>query len=168
MRVRYGKGWKEWRKGKFVPLQQVEIIGVVLTGRFGSLPAIVHSASYRPGKVTWVAAYGGVVRRVNPAKLKMLRLYICCRFPIRYTNYEINFNVACYMLENMTLSSSSLGIQYITTFCQVPTFQTPHFRDKQPYDLLFFWGGEFTNFGGLRPEHAWNKHWLWINMKRNL
>jgi len=38
-------------------LQQTKITGVVLTGRFSSLTAVVHSASYPPEKANRVAAY---------------------------------------------------------------------------------------------------------------
>jgi len=37
--------------------QQAEIPGEVLTGRFSSSTAIVHSASYPPGTANRVAAY---------------------------------------------------------------------------------------------------------------
>jgi len=40
-----------------VSLQQAEITGLVLTGRFISLPVVVHSARYPPGKANRVAAY---------------------------------------------------------------------------------------------------------------
>jgi len=38
-------------------LQQAEITGEVLTGRFSSSTAVVHSASYPPGRANQVAAY---------------------------------------------------------------------------------------------------------------
>jgi len=37
--------------------QQAEITGEVLTGRFSSSTAVVHSASYPPGRANRVAAY---------------------------------------------------------------------------------------------------------------
>jgi len=40
-----------------ISLQQAEITDEVLTGRFSSLTAAVHSASYHPGKANRVAAY---------------------------------------------------------------------------------------------------------------
>jgi len=38
-----------------ISLQQAEVTGVVLTGRFSSSPAVVHSTSYPPGKANRVA-----------------------------------------------------------------------------------------------------------------
>jgi len=40
-----------------IGLQQAEITGVVLTGRFSLLPGVVHSASHPLGKANQVAVY---------------------------------------------------------------------------------------------------------------
>jgi len=40
-------------------LQQAEITGIVLTEQYSSLPAVVHSASYPPGKANRVAVVSG-------------------------------------------------------------------------------------------------------------
>jgi len=53
VRIRAPLSFTSW----CISLQQAEITDEVLPGRFSSSTAVVHSASYPPGKANRVAAY---------------------------------------------------------------------------------------------------------------
>jgi len=67
-------------------LQSSKITGIVLTGRFSSLPAVVHSASYSQRKANRLAAYQWLCCGVNTGEQKSFA-YTGSSFPIRYVNY---------------------------------------------------------------------------------
>jgi len=78
---------------------------VVLTGRFSSLPAVVHSsASYPSGKANRVAAYQWQWCGVNTAEQKELCQYPGSSLPIRFINYKINYLSWMIEVENNCLT----------------------------------------------------------------
>jgi len=80
----------------------------VLTGRFSSSTAVVHSASYAPGKANRVAAYQWKCCGVNTAEQKKFCLHTGSSFPIRYINFKINFNLTMFTLYTICTSKNYL------------------------------------------------------------
>jgi len=67
---------------QYISLQQAEITGEVLTGRFSSSTAVVHSASYPPGTANRVAAYQWVCWGLTQRSRQSFA-YTGSSFPIR-------------------------------------------------------------------------------------
>jgi len=97
-----------------ISLQQAEITSEVLTGRFSSSSAVVHSASYPPVKANRVAAYQWQCCGVNTAEQKKLCLYTGGSFPIRYINFKINFNAQVKPLIQNVVRQVSLTLLMMT------------------------------------------------------
>jgi len=66
-----------------ISLQQAEITDEVLTGLFSSSTAVVHSASYSPGRANRVAAYHGGSAAGFTQRSRKSFAYLYSSFPIR-------------------------------------------------------------------------------------